>query len=56
MLSGKATNNTEIMPAVEIKQPGREADSVPTPTYRRGLEFDYSTPLYLYIVWPLNME
>jgi len=57
MKSGKATNNTEIMIAVEIKQPGRAADNVPTPTYCRGLGFDCSsTPLYVYNVWPLTKD
>ena len=54
MKSGKATNNTEIMTAVETKQPERAADNVPIPTYCWGLGFDYSsTPLHVYIVWPL---
>jgi hypothetical protein len=57
MKSGKATNNTEIMTAVEIKQPGCAADYVTTPTYRLGLGFDYSsTPLYVYNVWPLTKD
>jgi hypothetical protein len=55
--TNKATTNTEIMNAVEINQPGRRADSAPTPTYPRGPGFDYSsTPLYVYIVWPLTKD
>jgi hypothetical protein len=57
MKSGKATNNKELMTAVEIKQPERRADNVPTPTYPRGLGFEYSSPpLYVYIVWPLSKD
>jgi len=57
MISGKATNNTEIMTAIAIKQPRCADDYVPTPTYRRGLGFDYSsTPSYVYIVRPLTKD
>lgn len=45
------------MTAVETKKPGHGDGNVPTPTYCRGLGFDYSsTPLYVYIVWLLTKD